>query len=201
MIEIVVATRNKNKFQEIATIIGSLNLIFAGNIPDLPEVVEDSNTLYENAYKKAKEVAEYTGKACLADDTGFFVRALDDRPGIHAAIYAGDGCTYDENVNKLLSEMKHKTDTYAFFKTVCVLYNPKDKSLITAEGILEGNIIFDKRGHNGFGYDPIFIPLNYDKTLAEMSEEKKNTLSHRYKAIYNLLLDSKLQNLQTKEGE
>ena len=191
MKDIIIATKNKNKYEEIVHIIqrhsGRVHsLLFADDIIGIPEVIEDGKTLYENALKKAKETAEYTGKACLADDTGFFVRALGNKPGIHAARYAGEGCTYEDNVNKLLSEMKDKTETYAYFQTVCVLYDPTDESIISSDGILEGHIITEKRGINGFGYDPIFLPLGSEYTLAEMSDEEKNMISHRYKAIKNI---------------
>ena len=200
---IVIATRNRHKFEEIVEILEeecgeflipnselrtpNSYFIFAGDIADLPEVEEDGDSLYENALKKAKEVAEYTGVACLADDTGFFVRALNGEPGINAAIYAGKGCTYDDNVNKLLSMMQGKEDNYAYFQTVCVYYDPTAKTIIATEGILEGHIISDKRGKNGFGYDPVFVPLGSEKTLSEMSEVEKNKISHRRKAISQFL--------------
>ena len=188
MHEIVIATRNKDKFKEMAMILSNVGakFIFAGDIPSLPEIVEDGDTLYENALKKAKETARFTGKPCFADDTGFFVRALNGEPGIHAAIYAGKDCSYEENVEKLLSNMIGQTDNYAYFQTVTVLYNPVNDTHISGEGTLEGHLITERRGTNGFGYDPIFVPLDSTKTLAEMNDIEKCCLSHRFKSLDDL---------------
>jgi len=188
MIEIVVATRNIDKYNEIVQIMSDseANFIFAGSLSNLPEILEDCESLYDNALKKAKLTADITGKSCLADDTGFFVRALNNKPGIYAARYAGENCSYEDNVNKLLSEMKNKTDSYAYFQTITVYYNPNNDVIISGDGILEGHIITEKRGFYGFGYDPIFIPLSHTKTLAEMKDHEKCELSHRYKSLDNL---------------
>ena len=213
MHKIVIATRNIGKFVEIRHIftnhvhnlsscVDSIHLSFTNEFRDLPYVIENGSTLYENALKKAREVSNFTSLPSLSDDTGLFVRALDGEPGIHAATYAGEQSTYEENVDKLLENMKDKEDTYAYFKTVCLLFIPngyfsmkQEEKIIYAEGLLEGNIIPIKKGRNGFGYDPIFVPLNYNITLAEMDEDEKNKISHRFKAIINLLNSINIKSL------
>lgn len=188
MIEIVIASRNKDKFNEIFDIMSFLNckLIFAGDFLELPEILEDGKTLYENACIKAIKTAELLQKPCIADDTGFFVRALNFEPGIMAARYAGEKCTYEDNLNKLLLKMKDKEDRFAFFSTVSVFADPVKGVIADNEGRIEGYVIDEKRGTNGFGYDPVFIPASYEKTYAEMTNEEKNKLSHRYNSISGL---------------
>ena len=188
MNEIVIATRNKNKYNEILKILSNkpYKLLFAGDYPYLPEIEETGDTLYENALIKAKNTAILLNKPCLSDDTGLFVESLNGEPGINAAIYAGKSCSYEDNVNKLLNELDGSENRKAYFQTVCVLYNPIKDEIIHSIGTLFGNIIKKKRGLNGFGYDPIFIPDGYDITLAEMTDELKNMISHRYNAIRGL---------------
>jgi len=189
MKEIVIATRNRHKFDEIREILTGLNckLLFAGDYPDIPEVEEDSNLLLVNALDKAKEVAKYIGKPCIADDTGLFVRYLGNRPGAFAARYAGPGCSYEDNVNKLLDELTGITDRHAIFVTMSVYYDPVKNIIDTAEGIVEGEIVDQRRGEGGFGYDPIFKPAGQDLTYAQMTDEVKNKLSHRYLSLQKLI--------------
>ncbi len=183
--KIVIATRNKNKFTELIEILKDIDcqFVFAGDYPELPEIEEDADTLLDNASKKALETAKILNLPTIADDTGFFVRGLNDEPGVKAARYAGENCSYDDNVNKLLNELNACDDRYAVFKTIAILAHP-DKGIIDyAIGEMSGNIIETKRGSNGFGYDPVFIPTGYDKTYAEMNEQVKNKISHRAKAF------------------
>jgi len=188
MKEIVIATRNKHKFDEIKFILSDIDcrFLFAGDFPELPEVVENGNSLLENATIKAKTTATLLNKPCIADDTGFFVRSLDYEPGIYAAVYAGEKCSYEENVTKLLSKLKDIKDRFAYFQTITVLYDPDKGFVAQSEGTVCGNVLEDYRGTNGFGYDPVFVPEFSDKTYSEMTDEEKNTSSHRYKSIYGL---------------
>ena len=188
MIQIVIATRNKHKYLEIKEILNDLSceLLFAGDYQELPEIEESGETLIENAFIKANETAKMLKMPCIADDTGFFVKGIDNRPGIYAARYAGDNCTYEDNVNKVLSEMKGKRDRSAYFRTETLLCCPFDGFMGVGTGIVEGKLTKTKKGSKGFGYDPIFIPTGYDKTYAEMSDSEKNKISHRYKSILDL---------------
>ena len=190
MKEIVIATRNRHKYIEFLQVLSNTNykFLFAGDYPELPEIEENGNTLYENALIKAKNTALLLNKPCIADDTGFFVKSLNDRPGIYAARYAGEGCTYKDNVQKVLKELKDFKDRTAYFCTVCVFYDPTFNNIIKGEGKVFGTLLHEPRGKNGFGYDPIFIPDGYEKTYAEMTDEEKNIMSHRYLAIKDLIL-------------
>ena len=188
MTQIVIATRNEHKYHEIKEILNDLpcEFLFAGDYPELPEIEENGETLLENAVIKAKETAKLLKMPCIADDTGFFVRGIDNRPGIYAARYAGDNCTYEDNVNKVLSEMEGIEDRYAYFSTVTAFFCPFDDYMGVGEGKVEGELIKTKKGSKGFGYDPIFIPAGYDKTYSEMNDSQKNKISHRYKSILDL---------------
>ena len=182
---LVIATGNPDKLREInAVLAGShLNLLSMGDFPDFPEIEEDGSTLEENAIKKARGINIYTGYPALADDTGLEVAALNGKPGVFSARYAGESATYDDNVKKLLSELKNipDSDRNARFRTVMVLADG-DK-IFSVEGNLEGKILFEARGNGGFGYDPVFYVPEYDQTFAEMSLELKNRISHRGKAL------------------
>lgn len=187
---IIVSSSNKDKVKEIQDTLGNnYNLILKDQIGlgDI-DVVEDGQTLEENSYKKAMAIFEKTKKATLADDTGLFVEALDMRPGVYSARYAGENATYEENVDKMLNELKDIKDLNkrkAFFKTVvCFIDNQGKEHFV--EGILKGKIIFERKGQNGFGYDPIFLPNGYETTLAQITKEEKNKISHRAKALANL---------------
>lgn len=186
--KIVIATRNKHKYNELLEILDKLDceFIFAGDYKDLPEIEEDGETLLENAGKKALETSKLLDLPTIADDTGFFVRALNNEPGVRAARYAGENCTYDDNVNKLLSELKNADDRFASFKTIAILAHPKKGIIDYALGEMNGNILKEKKGNQGFGYDPIFIPENFDITYAEMTDSLKNQISHRALAFQKL---------------
>ena len=187
MREIVLSTDNKNKLREIREILEDLDIKIYGksDIEGLDfEVIEDGDTLYDNALKKASAMAERVDYAVLADDTGLFVTALNGEPGVHSARYASE---HDDKKNreKLLNNLKDKEDRSAYFKTEIILID-KDKNIIPIEGVCPGKISLEERGDNGFGYDSIFIPDGFDKTFAEMSHEEENQISHRSRALKNL---------------
>ncbi len=187
MREIVLSTDNINKLREIREILEDLDIKIYGksDIEGLDfEVIEDGDTLYDNALKKASAMAERVDYAVLADDTGLFVKALDGEPGVHSARYASE---HDDKKNreKLLNNLKDKEDRSAYFKTEIILID-EDKNIIPIEGVCPGKISLEERGDNGFGYDSIFIPDGFDKTFAEMSHEEKNQISHRSRALKNL---------------
>lgn len=187
--KIVLATRNQHKYEEMKDILKDLDLelLCALDFPDLPDVDEDQDTIEGNSIKKAKEVAQNTQLPALADDTGFFIEALNDEPGVFAARYAGEGCTYADNVNKVLALMVDEENRKARFETVVTLAFPNQDEVITAKGIIQGHIIDNPRGQSGFGYDPIFIPQNYSQTFAELSDQEKNKISHRARAIQAII--------------
>jgi XTP/dITP diphosphohydrolase len=195
--EIVIASRNKDKIAEIEKIFQDegVKLQTLDDYPDFPEVVEDGNNLFENALKKAKEISEYTGLAALSDDTGLEVDALDGKPGIFSARFAGENASYDDNVEKLLRELKgvKKENRTARFRTVTVFYN--QDNYYQAEGSIEGIILKERRGQKGFGYDPVFYIESHGKTFAQMQEEEKNVISHRgraFRKLYNKLKINKI---------
>lgn len=187
MREIVLSTDNINKLREIREILEDLDIKIYGksDIEGLNfEVIEDGDTLYDNALKKASAMAERVDYAVLSDDTGLFVKALNGEPGVHSARYASE---HDDKKNreKLLNNLKDKEDRSAYFKTEIILID-EDKNIIPIEGVCPGKISLEERGDNGFGYDSIFIPDGFDKTFAEMSHEEKNQISHRSRALKNL---------------
>ncbi len=189
--EILLATKNKNKFIELKNIFNQSNskhdLLF---YPDLIEVVEDKETIFDNAKKKAIEVFNQYGKPVIADDSGLFVDSLNDHPGVKSARYAGDEASDEDNIQKILNEMENEENRTASFRTVLFFYDGEKE--ITTEGILDGEITFEPRGDNGFGYDPIF---EYeDRTLAELSLNEKTEISHRNIACIKMveLLNEKL---------
>ena len=187
MREIVLSTDNINKLREIREILEDLDIKIYGksDIEGLNfEVIEDGDTLYDNALKKASAMAERVDFVVLADDTGLFVKALNGEPGVHSARYASE---HDDKKNreKLLNNLKDKEDRSAYFKTEIILID-EDKNIIPIEGVCPGKISLEERGDNGFGYDSIFIPEGFDKTFAEMSHEEKNQISHRSRALKNL---------------
>ncbi|MDU5466350.1 MAG: RdgB/HAM1 family non-canonical purine NTP pyrophosphatase [Peptoniphilus harei] len=187
MRKIVLSTDNKNKLREIREILEDLDVKIYGksDIDGMDfEVIEDGDTLYDNALKKAAAMAERVDYAVLADDTGLFVNALAGEPGVHSARYASE---HDDKKNreKLLNNLKDKDDRSAYFKTEIILID-EEKNIIPIEGVCPGKISLEERGDNGFGYDSIFIPEGFDKTFAEMSHEEKNQISHRSRALKNL---------------
>ena len=185
-LRLVLATANPDKAAEITAILGpAIELV--PRPAEVPEVVEDADTLEGNARLKAVAICAATGQAAVADDTGLEVTALDGAPGVYAARYAGDGCSYADNRHKLLRELSGVTDRSARFRTVVVVRRP-DGSELVAEGICPGTISTEERGGRGFGYDAVFVPDESDgRTFAQMSEDEKHAVSHRGRAVRGLL--------------
>ena len=184
--ELVLATRNRNKVIELVALLGDLGIKIRtlDEFPDAPDVVEDGDTCEANAVKKARAIAESTGLPAVADDTGLEVDALGGRPGVYAARYAGEDATYEDNCQKLLRELTGvpREQRTARFLTVAAIALPLD-GIRVAQGTLEGVIAEEASGTLGFGYDPVFLIPELGKTLAQLSADQKNTISHRAKAF------------------
>lgn len=184
--ELVLATRNRNKVIELVALLGDLGIKIRtlDEFPDAPEVVEDGDTCEANAIKKARAIADSTGLPAVADDTGLEVDALGGRPGVYAARYAGEDATYEDNCRKLLRELTDvpREQRAARFLTVAAIALPSD-GIRVAQGTLEGVIAEEASGTLGFGYDPVFLVPELGKTLAQLSADQKNTISHRAKAF------------------
>ncbi len=177
---VVVASKNPDKVREVEEVLAGLGVTEVVRGLDWPDVEETGTTLEENAVLKARTVAETTGVAALADDTGLEVAALGGAPGVRTARYAGEDATYADNVARLLRDLEGVEDRRARFVTVVALVTP-DGEVVTAEGVLEGSITTEPRGDAGFGYDPIFEVGG--RTLAEMTAEEKHAISHRARAL------------------
>jgi XTP/dITP diphosphohydrolase len=184
MMEIVLATRNKKKVDEIRRITAGMEVsIFTlEDFPGCPEVIEDGTTFEENAIKKALVIAKCTNKPALADDSGLEVYSLKGSPGILSARYAGENATDRENTEKLLKEMNSAQDRQGRF-VCCIAVAFPGRGADVFCGYSEGAIGMEPKGLNGFGYDPVFYPEGYDKTFAEMSDREKDSLSHRGRAL------------------
>ncbi|MFT5253306.1 MAG: XTP/dITP diphosphohydrolase [Flavobacteriales bacterium] len=184
--QLVFASNNKNKITELQSMLPEnitiLSLESIGCFEDIPETAD---TIEGNAILKANYVTEKYGFDCFADDTGLEVEALHGEPGVYSARYAGEQRNADDNMNKLLRELSDKSDRSAQFKTVITLNYKGTQHLFT--GIAKGTITTEKSGTAGFGYDPIFQPLDYTETFAEISADLKNIISHRGKATQKLL--------------
>ncbi len=182
--KLIIATRNEYKLQEIKAIFDfqGLEVLSAFDFPEIPDVVEDGDTLEANAIKKAVTLAKSTGCWALADDSGLEVHALGGAPGVYSARYAGEPCSYSNNNDKLLRELADESDRTAQFRTVIALSDPEGNSQ-TLEGVCAGTIIKELHGTNGFGYDPLFVPEGYIETFAELDSEVKNRISHRARAL------------------
>ena len=185
MRKIVVGTRNNGKVREIQTALADLPFAVVG-LPetDIPDVEETGTTFQENAILKARHYCQFTGEYCLADDSGLEVDALDGEPGVYSARYAGLDSTDAANNEKLLTVLKDvpPSGRTARFRSVLVLAGP-DGSLLLVDGVCEGVILDEARGTGGFGYDPLFYMPSQGKTLAEMTIEEKNRISHRGNAL------------------
>ena len=175
------ATGNIDKLKQVELMIENLKSPKDFDLEDI-DVVEDGKSLKENAYKKAKTYFDLTKVPTISDDTGLFVEALENRPGIYAHRYAGENATYKDNRDKLLSELKDKDNRNAYFKTI-VCYIDADGKDYYFEGILEGTITKEEIGQYEFGYDQIFLPKDSDLTLGQMTKKEINQISHRSKAI------------------
>jgi XTP/dITP diphosphohydrolase len=181
--KLVIASQNPDKIEEMQQIFRPLGIqvLSTKDFPELVEVVEDQPTLRGNALKKARYVAAQTKLPALSDDTGLEVEALNGRPGVYSARYAGKHATYQENVEKLLKELKDKPSRKARFRTVVALVDGDQEH--TFEGVCPGVILEERKGERGFGYDPVFQPEGYTETFAELDPATKNSISHRGKAV------------------
>ncbi len=185
---LVLATTNQGKVKELKALLQDLPLtiVTAADFPDVTPPEETGSSFFENAFLKARYWATKTGHLALADDSGLEVDALRGAPGVRSARYAGENATDEENIRKLLEDLKgvpleRRT---ARFKCVIIVYHPSGR-WIKAQGVWEGLIALEPRGEGGFGYDPVFLPVEFDykKTVAELSLETKNRLSHRARAL------------------
>ena len=183
--KLVLATHNSHKQQEMSALLSHLGIIIVGldDFPQIGEIEETGTTLLENSLIKARTVHKITGLPALADDTGLEVDALDGAPGVYSARYASNNPSYEDNINKLLFELKglQLDNRNARFRTVISFVDDNEELL--SEGVIEGVITLDSRGRDGFGYDPIFQPESYDRTFAEMEQDEKNLISHRARAL------------------
>ena len=184
--KLVFATNNKHKLDEVRKITAQHNIevVSLADIHCHDEIPETADTLEGNALQKAQYLQDKFGLDCFADDTGLEVEALDNAPGVYSARYAGPGHDSEANMQKLLQEMERKTNRKARFRTVIALIIG-DKQYCFS-GIVNGTITREKKGENGFGYDPIFIPEGYEQTFAELGDSVKNKISHRAKAVEQL---------------
>lgn len=186
MKDLIFATNNKHKINEIQSLVGDSFVIKSlqqiGCFDDIPETAD---TLEGNALLKAGYIFNRFQKNCFADDTGLEVEALDGRPGVYSARYAGNGHDFEANIDKLLMELSGIENRKARFRTIITLI--LDGETTYFEGIVNGKIISERRGAEGFGYDPVFVPDGYDETFAEMPLSEKNKISHRALAVKKLI--------------
>lgn len=186
MRKLVFATNNAHKLEEIRAILGDkVEVLSLKDIQCDVDIPETADTLEGNAVLKAEYIYRHYGLDCFADDTGLEVEALNGAPGVYSARYAGgEGHDSEANMRKLLAEMEGKTNRKAQFRTAICLIEGGAEHLF--EGVVKGEIIEDKRGASGFGYDPVFMPEGYTETFAEMGSEEKNRISHRARAVQAL---------------
>ena len=183
--KIVFATGNPNKLKEIKSAIKSFEIVGLKDLGISEEIPETGDTLKKNALQKAKYVYDKTGLDCFSDDTGLEIEALNNRPGVYSAMYAGPDCNAENNMRKVLKELEGKTNRNAQFKTVIALILQGKEYFF--EGLVKGEILKEKKGKDGFGYDPIFRPIGYKESFAEMSIAQKNEISHRGLAVKQLV--------------
>lgn len=186
--QIVLATGNEGKVREFKKLVEGVDLEIKGlkDFGPIPDIVEDGKTFEDNAYKKAHLTAKYLGIPALADDSGLVVDALGGEPGVHSARYAGEDATDRENNLKLIAAMEGQENRKAAFETILAIAVPRGPALIY-EGRCEGVLLHENRGENGFGYDPLFYYPEFKKTFAQMTQEEKNSVSHRGKAMAELI--------------
>ncbi|MBE3036571.1 MAG: XTP/dITP diphosphatase [Candidatus Atribacteria bacterium] len=187
MLEILIATNNFGKVKEINDILDSpeIKILTMKDFPHLPKIEEDGKTYQENAFKKARKISEYTGKICLADDSGLEIDYLKGKPGIYSSRW---GNSDEERINKVLKLLENVPINKRKAKFVCVaiLVFP-DGKIYTVKEECKGSIEFMPKGEHGFGYDPIFLVPEYDKTFAELGDKIKNQISHRGKAMRKIV--------------
>ena len=185
MKNLVFATGNPNKLKEIKSAIKSFEIVGLKDLGITEEIPETGDTLKKNALQKAKYVYDKTGLDCFSDDTGLEIEALNYRPGVYSAMYAGPDCNAENNMRKVLKELEELTNRNAQFKTVIALILNGEEYFF--EGVVSGVILKEKSGKDGFGYDPIFRPIGYKESFAEISIAQKNEISHRGLAVKKLV--------------
>lgn len=191
-LKLVFATNNTNKLKEVQAMLTNFEIVSLAEIGCFDDIPETANTLEGNAILKANYITQKFGLNCFADDTGLEVTALNNAPGVYSARYAGQSNNAEANMAKLLNELRETTNRKAQFRTAVAL-NIEGKQFIF-EGICEGEILTEKQGDNGFGYDPIFMPNGFNTSFAEMNMTEKGAISHRGKAIKKLVTFLNKQN-------
>jgi len=185
MRKILFVTNNQHKLIEIKTILnGIMEVLKLSDIHFYEEIPETGQTLKENASQKSHAIFDQFQIDCFSDDTGLEIDALNGRPGVYSARYAGEGCSFHDNVVKVLKEMENETNRLARFRTVISLILNKKEYFF--DGVVEGEITRFEMGNSGFGYDPIFRPLGFNKTFGEIPDDEKNAISHRGKEVQKL---------------
>lgn len=205
-VQILLASRNKQKLRELAACLTELDatLFTLDEVSNAPVVEEDGSTFEENAVKKATEIARATGMLTVADDSGLVVDALGGAPGIRSSRYAGENATDKENNEKLLREMSEVPEAMRGARFVCAAAVADAEGLIgVVEGSCEGTIGFEEKGKHGFGYDPLFVRTDYNKTFAELAPDVKNRISHRFRAMEKaaILIERHLAEKESQTGE
>ena len=186
MFSVTIATNNRHKLEEIQAILNEgIVLRTLKDIGCFEELAEDQDTIEGNSFQKADYVYRHYRVDCFADDTGLEVEALNGAPGVISAMYAGPQRSADDNINLLLKNLEGESNRRARFRTIITLILKGE--VHTFEGIVNGTILISRRGDDGFGYDPVFLPDNSSKTLAEMSMQEKNQISHRANAVRKLV--------------
>lgn len=194
--KIIFATGNEGKLREVRKLFEDFDveILSLKDLKDTTEIIEDADTFEGNSLIKVETIFGKYGIPCIGDDSGLIVEQLNGMPGVHSARYAGENCNYEDNNLKLLHELKGYPEPH-LARFICCAGYYDGRTKITAEGELRGKIINEFRGSNGFGYDPLFVPEGYSITLAEMSPEEKNKISHRARAFQKLkreLIDRQL---------
>ena len=188
MLTVIAATQNEHKLRELRDIMEKFGMTVISQkeagLGDV-DVVEDGTTFEENSFKKANEIMKLSGKIAVADDSGLAVDYLDGAPGVYSARYAGEHKSDADNNAKLLKELENVENRKAKFVSVVTMVYP-DGKVLAARGECPGVILHEERGDGGFGYDPLFLPDGLDKTFAQVTQEEKNTVSHRAKALEKL---------------
>jgi XTP/dITP diphosphohydrolase len=184
--KLIFATHNQHKAKEIQALLPAEFEVLTLNDIDIQEdIPETSDTLEGNASQKSHYILHHFSMDCFSDDTGLEIPALNNEPGVYSARYAGPSKNADENMNKVLEKLAGKSDRSAQFRTVISLILEGKEHIF--EGVVKGSIISEKRGTDGFGYDPIFVPEGQNKTFAELSLDEKNTMSHRARAFEKMI--------------
>lgn len=180
--KLIFATSNQHKLREIKSVaFPGLEIVSLKDIGFTGELPETHETIEENSLEKAEYLSRMYNTPCFAEDTGLIIDALNGEPGVYSARYAGPDATFEDNVTKVLGKMEGQTNRKARFKTVITYYDAG--KYVQFEGVTEGEILIERKGGEGFGYDPIFKPAGADKAYAEMSLEEKNSYSHRKKSF------------------